>query len=156
MQAISKVEGRISCIPNNKRSTSPSLWVSSASSTEPSSCWHPLTSWWRPVSRRPSKQRTGTSPAVKGESFCCAKACTNTSTWTPGPKLCPPPPRKPSSASFQTSTSVRMTTPMRKGCGGLSGVATWGTTTTSATAQTCPSWQMSSRPSGRPACNSTA
>ena len=52
------------------------------------------------------------------------------------PKL---PPRKPSSASFQTSTSVWMTTPMRKGCGRLTAVATWGTTTTSTTAQTCSS-----------------
>ena len=50
------------------------------------------------------------------------------------PKL---PPRKPSSASLQTSTTVRMTTPMRKGCGRLSGVATRGTTTTSTTTQTC-------------------
>ena len=94
--------------PTTRRSISLSPWTNCDSSTAPSSCWPPLTSWWRPTSQKRFRSLRGTSPAVKGESFC------HTSTWTPRSALPSPnfPPRKPSSVSFQTSTSAMWSTGM--------------------------------------------
>ena len=141
LQALSKVEGRISCIPNNtEKYISFSLgqlrFIDSAqfllasldklvAANKPEA--FKITGPYEPSSeRRELLLRKGVYPYQYMDSW----------EHFAEPKL---PPKEASSASFETSTSVRMTTPMRKGCGRLSGVATWGTITTSTTAQTCSS-----------------
>ena len=69
----------------------------------------------------PSKYRSGTSPAVKGESFCCAKACTHTSKWTPGSTMpspnCPPPQGSLLQQAFRPAHQWRWLCPCAKGVG---------------------------------------
>ena len=128
MQAISKVDGRISCIPNNtEKYTSFSLgqlrFINSAYFCRPL-----LTNWLRQTSLKRFRSLRGMSRPKTGANCLCARASTNTSTWTPGSALPSPnvPPRKPSSASFQTSTSAMRSTGMHSASGRFSTAKQWG------------------------------
>ena len=61
MQAISKVECKVSCIPNNTEKYIRSPWGSCALLTAPSLCSHPLTSWWWRTGLRRSRSQHITS-----------------------------------------------------------------------------------------------
>ena len=138
MQAISKVGGRVTCIQNN---TEKYISFSLDQRRFIDSDQFLLASLDKLVAaNKPEAFKiTGrTSPGVKGESFCCAKACTHTRTWTPGSTL--PSPNKEaffSKLSDQHITEDDYAHAQR--VERLSGVATWGTTATSTTAQTCSS-----------------
>ena len=154
-----KVEGRISCIPNNtRRSISLSLWANCDSSTAHSFCRPLLTSWLRQTSLERFRSLRGINRPKRGANCLYARASTHTSTWTPGSALLSPnfPLRKPSSASFQTSTSAMRSTGMHSASGKFSTATPWGTTTISTTAATSYCWRMSSRHFGRLAWDSTA
>ena len=100
----------------------------------------------------------GKSRSKRGANCLCARASTHTSTWNPGSALPSPnfPPRKPSSASFQTSTSAIRSTGMHSASGRFSAATPWGTTTISTTAATSYCWQMSFRHFRRPPWDSAA
>ena len=157
LQAISKMEGRI-VSPTTRRSISLSPWANCDSSKAYSFCRPRLISWLRQTSLKRVGSRRGTSRPKRGANCLYARASTHTSTWThasalPSPNL---PPRKPSSASFQTSTSAMRSTGMHSAAGRFSTAKQWGTTTLFKTAATSYCWRMSSRHLERPAWDSMA
>ena len=159
MQAISKVEGRVSCIPNNtEKCISFSLeqlrFIDSAQflldsldklvAANPPGAYQ-ITAQHEPNrERRELLMRKGVYPYEYMD------------TWDrfTEPKL--PPPRKPSTANSPMRISVTRTTPMRKRSGRPLGARPWETTATCTVAPTSCFWQMSLRRSGRRASASTA
>ena len=154
MQAISKVEGRVSCIPNNtEKYISFSLgqlrFIDSAQfllasldklvAANPPEAFQ-ITAQYEPNrERRELLMRKGVYPYEYMD------------TWDrfTEPKL------PPSTASSLMRISVTRTTPMRKRSGRPSGASLWETTATSTAEQVFCFWQMSSRRSGRRASAST-
>ena len=155
MQAISKVEGRVSCIPNNtEKYISFSLgqlrFIDSAqfllASLDKLVAANPPGAFQITAQHEPNREllmRKGVYPYEYMD------------TWDrfTEPKL---PQRKSSTASSPMRISVTMTTPMRKRSGRALGVRPWETSATCTVAPTSCFWQMSLRRSGRCACASTA
>ena len=150
IQATSKVEGRISCIPNNKEkyisfSLGQLRFIDSAQFL-PASLDKLVAANNTSLKRfrslhgmnRPAYAQGSLPIQVHGLLGALCRAQT-------------PPTRKPFSASFQTSTSAMRSTGTHFASGRFSNAKPWGTTTISTTAATSYSWQMSSRHFGRPA-----
>ena len=160
MQAISKVEGEISCIPNNtEKYISFSLgqlrFIDSAQSL--------LASLDKLVAANPPEAFQITAqyePNRERRELLMRKGvCTLTSTWTPGiaspSPNSPLPPRRSSTASSLMRISVTRTTPTRKRSGRPLGARPWVTTATCTAAPTSCCSLTCSRPFGGPAKSST-
>ena len=152
MQAISKLEGRISCIPTTRRSISLSPWANCDSSTAHSFCRPLLTSLLRQTSLERFRSLRG-MPAKERRELLMRQGVYSYEYMDSWERFAEPsfPPRKPYSASFQTSTSAMRSTGMHNASGRFSTATPWGTTTISTTAATSYCWRMSSRHFGRPA-----
>ena len=139
MQAFSKVEGRIS----NNMEKYISFFLGQLRFID--SAQFLLASLDKLVAASSVKRfgtRRGTSRPKRGANCLCARASTPTNTWTPESALPSPnsPKRKPSTASFQTSTSAMSSTDMHSASGWFS--KPWGSTTITTTAATSNCWQM--------------
>ena len=145
MQAISKVMGSVSCIPNNmEKYISFSLgqlrFIDSAqfllASIDKLVAANPPKAFQIIAKHEPNRER---------REILMRKIVYLTSTWTPGIALKSPNSlqRNPSTASSLMHISVPMTTPMRKRSGLPFGARPWETTATYTAAPTSCFWQMS-------------
>ena len=157
MQAISKVEGKDSCIPNNtEKYISFSLrqlcFIDSAQFLLAS--LDTLVTENRPEAFQITAQY---EPNEARRKLIMRKGMTPMSTWTPGRALRRPSshPRRPSTASYPTRIFTR-TTPTLGRSGRPLGARPWGTTATCTAALTSCCSLTCSRPFGGPAKSSRA
>ena len=161
MQAVSKVEGRLSCIPNNtEKYISFSLgqlrFIDSAqfllASLDKLVAANPLGAFQITAQHEPNRERR--ELLMRKDVY--PYEYIDTRNRFIEPKLPPPLQRKPSTASSPMRISVTRTISMRKRSGRPLGPRPWETTATCTVAPTSCFWQMSLRRSGRCASDSTA
>ena len=143
MQAICKVEGRVSCIPNN---TEKYISFSLGQLRFIVSAQFLLASLDKLVAANPPGAFQITAqhePNREIRELVMRKTLTPTSIWTLGVASLSPnsPQRKPSTASSPMRISVTRTTPMRKRSGRPLGARPWETTATCTVAPTSCFWQ---------------
>ena len=81
IQAISKVEGKVSCIPNNIEKYISFSLVQLRLLTVLSFCSHLLTIWWWRTRLKLSRSQHYTSRTRQNANSSCGKVCTPTSTY---------------------------------------------------------------------------
>ena len=158
MQAISKVEGRVSCIPSN---TEKNISFSLGQLRFIYSAQFLLASLDKLVAANPPGAFQITAqhePNREKRELLMRKGVHPYEYIEPGIASLSPnsPQRKPCTASCPMRISVTMTTPMRKRSGRPLGARPWETTATCTVAPTSCFWQMSLRRSRRCASASTA
>ena len=157
MQAISKVEGRVHCIPNN---TEKYISFSVGQLRFINSVQFLLASLDRLVAANPPEAFRITAqnePDRERRELLLRKGVYPTSTWTTGRlHRAKAPPKGGLLQQTLTRTPATRPTPTRKRSGKPLGARPWANTATFTARQTCCFWQMSSRCSKRRTSTSTA